>query len=101
LRPARQEFAGEQQVPPLRASELLAWRSQEQAQELHAPQTAHELVASPLLAPVASEALAQEPQAFAVKPSPLLPWPRDLLRLLPQHRRHPSNDDELFRQLRR
>jgi hypothetical protein len=92
-----------------RASELqeqLPGPQQERAQELRASPQAlleREREASRLQArDVLPVAVARAPpEAFSVPLWPPLPWLRDPLRRLPRHPRHPSNDDELFQQLRR
>ena len=94
-------------VPASELQEQLWEPQSEQAQELRARAQAlleREPGASP---PQARDALpvvdARAPllEAVVVQPWPPLPWLRDQLRRLPRHQRHPSNDDELFQQLRR
>jgi len=110
---ARQEQAAPQQVLQLQVSEPQEERRRER-QQLRAQQQesrasrrerrAPELVASPEQARDAllvAQGHVQRTRAFSVQPWPLLPWLRDRLRRRPQHRRRPSNDDELFQQLRR
>jgi hypothetical protein len=109
LQRAQRETAARQQVLQEQVSELgkeqlREWqraRAQEPGVSPRA-QLARELVASPLQAQDALLVARVRPaQAFSVQPWPPLPWLRGRLRRLPQHRRHPSNEDGLSQQLRR
>jgi hypothetical protein len=109
LQRAQPETAARQQVLPEQVSalgkeQLREWQRALAQESGVSPRArlALELLASPLQAQDALlVALVRSAQAFSVQPWPPLPWLRGLLRRLPQHRRHPSNDDELFQQLRR
>lgn len=114
LQRARQEQAAPQQVLQRQQFSELQEERRRERQQLRAQQQesrasrrarlAHELVASPEQARDAllvADGHVQRARAFSVQPWPLLPWLRDRLRRRPQHRRRPSNDDELFQQLRR
>jgi len=94
----------QEQVSELRKEQLREWQRARPQESGAAPRALREreLVASPLQAQDALlVARVRSAQAFSVQPWPPLPWLRGRLRRLPQHRRHPSNDDELFQQLRR
>jgi hypothetical protein len=99
----RQEQVSELQQERRRERQQLRAQQQESRASRRA-RLAHELVASPEQARDAllvADGHVQRARAFSVQPWPLLPWLRDRLRRRPQHRRRPSNDDELFQQLRR
>jgi len=107
----QQEPAARPRVRQAQASELQEERlperqqARKEAQVLRAmPQAlrAREPEASPLPGPGALlVAYVRRAQAFSAQPWPPLLWLRDRLQRLPQHRRHPSSDDELFQQLPR
>ena len=107
----QQEPAARPRVRQAQASELQEERlperqqARKEAQVLRAmPQAlrAREPEASPLPGPGALlVAYVRRAQAFSAQPWPPLLWLRDRLQRLPQHRQHPSSDDELFQQLPR
>jgi hypothetical protein len=104
LQRARRETAAPRQVLQEQVSELREWQRARRQESGASPraQREREVVASPLQAQDALlVARVRSAQAFSVQPWPPLLWLRGRLRRLPQHRRHPSSDDELFQQLRR